>query len=295
MRDFRTVFVALVLVAPGFGFGSYELLCVTDYNNHVVRRFDGVTGASLGSFGGPGRMLNPTGIALDATTGLAYVANSTSKVIQVWNYSTGVLQRQFEVSSNVTQVTRLSSGDLMMATNSGLHVYSTDGAFVTTFASGLINGAVEAPDGSIWYGVSGGGTQIYRTNFGAGPASISLGAYLPFRQMAVVGDQVVLGAGTASNDAVYAVNWSTYSITSSGLTSPAYGVAKGHSGNYYLAQSNSIIAGNTAFLGTHSAPFGVVPGGFYFSMDSVVAPEPGTLLAVGLGLLVSVRRRKVAA
>lgn len=64
-----------------------DLLVVGRYSN-LVHRYDGATGASLGSFGA-GQLAQPFGIAVGAD-GTAYVANGDTNAIAQFNSATGV-------------------------------------------------------------------------------------------------------------------------------------------------------------------------------------------------------------
>jgi hypothetical protein len=70
----RGVVLALAVSVAAASHASFELLLAVDNGTNQVHRFDPVTGLSLGSFG-QGMMSGPAKIAIDQTTGVAYISN----------------------------------------------------------------------------------------------------------------------------------------------------------------------------------------------------------------------------
>jgi DNA-binding beta-propeller fold protein YncE len=102
---------------------SYELLLVADTVNKSIRRFDPQSHAYFGSFGDD-ILQNPIGLAVDPSLGVCYVAEASSFLIHVYNYSTGEYIRGLTIgaSSPGPRLSLDSSGNLIfVGNNSGAY------------------------------------------------------------------------------------------------------------------------------------------------------------------------------
>ncbi|MCE9557449.1 MAG: hypothetical protein K8R88_00715, partial [Armatimonadetes bacterium] len=89
----KSLFVFALVGVAQLSLASYELALVADFWGKKIDRYDPVSGAYLGSFGG-NFLVNPSDVSVDQTNGLAYVADQGDSRMSVFNYSTGELVLQ---------------------------------------------------------------------------------------------------------------------------------------------------------------------------------------------------------
>lgn len=289
---------------------SYELLLVADANRKSVFRFDPVTGQSLGSFGN-GRLAGAISIGVSATRGEAYVLE-TPGFVTVWDYSTGLFRRNMAVSSGVNgQLAVMPNGDLMITDGFfTIRRYSSNGAPLreySDFTSGTSFRSV-TPVGDnivVWNriaGSSGSQFRILNSNFGV-LRNLTAGSIRNASQFGSDGKWMAYADGSfgiaealefAGNGDLTDAN---FTFLDSGVFSTVTSTAIGHGRMTYFAGRNGAgTAGQIAvwnpvfsgFRGTFGSGQLVDPT----SMAIVVAPEPGTLLALTLGLAALARRRR---
>lgn len=308
----------LTILAASAGFAaasqaSYELLMAVDFGAQTVRRFDGVTGAQLGSFG-KGYLRTATSIAINSSINEAYVLDrSGGNRIYAFNYNTGEYLRDFSVGGyTYGNVSLASNGDLLMGStnNSGssaLQRFSKTGSLISTYLTyggQNSNNFVTASDGAM-YAVDYNGSYLLRY---ATPGA-SYTTFLGNSNFAGYRGQMV-----SSGSLGYSLNFYTPQITPLTLSSTlavgttvtlaAYfsfldGATFGHGNILYIAGSNStgyptILRYNTATNTVLNTVFTDTATGEFAAMACVVAPEPSSLIGLGLGagFLLMLRRRR---
>lgn len=301
---------------------SYELVMVADRLTKSVHRFDGVTGSYFGSFGS-GFLNAPVSMCIDQATNSAYVmdnltpsasyseTNYSGHRIVKFNYNTGEYISSFKptYSYNRAQVGYFQ-GQLIVGTDGSLiDAYDpSTGGFKGTYTMSVSGGAmaVSTSLGRVFsVGYSGSGA-ISTQNFG-GTSQINypIASAPPttvVRQMAISGDRALVVGGTpivskftpsTLNSA--ATNNLTFS-TGTGLAGSLGGVGFGHGDIAYV--SEMLGAGSAKITRMYYSEFAL--GGSFGagilqeprSIAVVVAPEPTTWLAMGIGLAILARRRR---
>ncbi len=302
----------LALAAAASSYGSFEMLLAVDYTNKIVRRFDGGTGAALGSFGA-NYMANPGAITINQSLGRAYVFDRQSRNIFSFNYNTGeYIQNWVTTCKYYTWLSTDISGYIIAcgadaAGTSVMSRFSPTGSLQATYniPAGInVYSSAQTADGSVWV-ISGFGANpgIYRY------ASTG-GNFTNF--YSVPGLTVQGGDARAVGNVVYFSSTSLSRITSFNSADPAtitsvdispkttylLGIAGGHGSTLYLAGAD-VSTGNASVFRYNTAtqfndPINTsVPSAQYASLAVVAAPEPGTWLALCGGLaLCGFRRRR---
>ncbi len=317
MKRCFLVSTVLLLAAPGFA--SFELLLVADNGNGTagsarVHRIDGTTGAYFGSFGG-GVLRSAAGITIDEATGRAYVHEPSSGAYLVFDYNVGTYFGRLDPGTFYDRYPVISNGFLFGTGLSLNKVNLTTGAQST----------VALPDGGapVWVAKENSTNLIIDSYINTATSHL-------FRYNTVSGLFTALGSGFADNSAFFADSQyfpslgtvtnplviaglggggdlrrylldaagnytSSGSVTSTFLNN-CYGVTPSHSGFFTCGRlatdgTHGGVAGFDNFLTereTYSYSNMYDPRG----MASVIAPEPGSALALLGGLALLVRRRR---
>lgn len=305
---------------------SYELMLVVDQTNKVIRRMDPISGAQLGSFG-TGYLNEPSDVKVVGN--VAYVLDRTLPVtlgntrIRRFNYSTGLFLgttalpgAEWGLSAAESSFVVLPSGFLYADANPvGSTVVSHhlfDGTFSFYQGSGpggfRYRGVAYDPTSGMVYRAGGGairwslfGTLI--TN-DAAIGSISTGATT--RSMLRVGRRMYVANASDARLDVFDIATDGSLSALSPISVPGFaanslsGLAMGHGNVMYVSGqdgANSSVGRITRVDTATGEVYGAVtaPGlGTVRGMDVIVAPEPGTLAALGGGLALLLRRRKRA-
>lgn len=294
--------LAPLLGAMGVAHASYDLVLVADETTASVHRFDGNSGAYLGQFG-KSRLAVPQGLAVNAATGLAYVASFGTSTIQVYNYNTGVFMNEFALGLAPRCMSWIGS-DLLISGTGGLRRYTTSGSLVTTYSNDdLIMGCTVGSDGFVYtYNYTLGQFQRYSaagTLVGSTANSTDFAGYPRYGVLKYGSQNIWTNYSTHKIEfqSTPAMTMSS-SFSISSLINNPIGLAPGHSSALYVSGystasgSPGVIAQVSALTGRVGLTFGngilIQPRG----MASVVAPEPSTWFALGLGVLALARRRK---
>ena len=309
MRTFCVGFLALIGLTAS---ASYDLLLVTDSVNNQIRRYDGSTGASLGSIG-VGRMNSPTGIAIDKNSGLVYVSHFNTNSISVWNYSTGVFVNEFSVAGGVRGICVSNAGTIFAACGSSIQIYSTSGQSLGSFGSATMFTEVQQqPNGTIFATVRDSSGVFRMSNYTASfalagtSAANTYATWFPF-QSVVVGNSLLVAAGDTIGPVGQLSIYSTAStpVLQSNKVTSEYarieGIANGHGNMFYITgaltsdTTKSAISPARYLNGTLTVfpSFGAFSG-TSVSMASVIAPEPGPFIVLGLGVCALLKRRASA-
>jgi len=308
--------LAVVAVAAS-SHASFELVLAAgwDFGAGVSRidRYDGDTGAYLGNFGA-GTIDAPLGLALNKSTGIAYVYGGGGN-IWAYNYNTGGYINSWNVGSHgyYGGISLANDGNLLIAQYDGLirKLNSTTGATMTTynlFAGAHPTAITQASDGSIFTrcgsidGNSGGQIQ----HFAPGATSYDNATFLNASYAGVGGQLQMFGSN------ILAPSMSTHSLNvipttlspgvNIGFSSNLWefdGVALGHGQRIYVSGYQSVSSTTSSFIqkydmvtGTYSPLFAINTNVGYTALATVVAPEPGVFVGLGTGVLALALRRK---
>jgi hypothetical protein len=316
----KSVFVlATCLGALTISHASFEMLLVADDGNGTggtakVHRVDGATGAYLGSFGG-GLLQSARGISIDQSTGRAYVTE-TGGGIHVFDYNTGLYFGRVGSSSFFDRYT-VFKNKAVYGSGSGLDK--------TDVATGE-RSSVVMPNGgdALWVAdysateiivnshASGTSASLYRYNvvtgvftpisnaFDDSPASNFANAvYLP-NLGSITTPVIVAGLGalgdlrmyrlTAQNTYLTVQNWNSDALLN------CYGVVSAHAGFFACGASS---ADSTKGVITYFDNYGEERQTYSNSnfhdlrgMAAVVAPEPGSMVALTAGMIALIARRR---
>lgn len=296
-------------VVGGAAQASFELVMVADngsgtFASRKIHRFDGDSGVYLGSFGGFGGDI--IGTHLNQTTNSMFVFTSDSRMAE-YNYNTGALVRSYSTPfSN-------SNGFVSVRPNQSRAVYldgtdtpksyafpNVNGGINTNFqASGLFLKTGVWLDNNRFFAYADGPSFEWAVKYNVTPDGLSgtvnggfLAASNLRSQMSyLAGIDTVVHPGSG-----YFFLYNPTSNTTSFVETP--GVQNRHS---TLAHDGFFTMGNrggTWSLDKYDATFGQrgqYAAGMVLnpaSMQSVVAPEPGTMIALGAGVAVLLRRRR---
>lgn len=315
----KKLLTLVLLISTGIAHASYELMLAVDSTSRVIRRYDPISGASFGSFG-QGLLNIPADVVANAD-GTAWVLEHVSNRyrLKLFNYSTGTLLRtlteptqlSFGFATNNSQLALFNQSFLVteggaLGNNEVVSEFGPAGSFVRAVgptAPAPVIGAAVSSDGRFLYRSSGNNIDI----IGTGSTTPVLGTVTQgssVRHLAIRGDELFsvnhageLTSYTISSTGLLALN---RRVTITGfLPNTAHGLAIGHDrmifvGGTDLANANNgrvvrVDARSFDVLGAFSTP-GLTSG--LRGMDMVVAPEPGTLLALGVGLAALIRRRR---
>lgn len=296
---------------------TFEMLLVADAGNGTggtsrVHRIDGTTGAYLGSFGG-GFLNGARGIDIDQSTGRAYV-HEVSGGIQVFNYNTGVYFGRLDTSTFFDRYGVFSNGSVYM-TGGGLEI--------TNVATGARN-TLSTPNGElvVWVAkhsateliVKTGTTQamLYRFNTATQTFKESSSAFNDGSTGFFADAEFLPSVGSPSSRSIFAGlslsgdireyqldavgNFLSASSIASSYLERCFGVAKGHAGFFTCGQlaTDATKGGITYFDNFRTERQGYTYSNMYAprGMASVIAPEPGSMMVLGLGVLACLCKRR---
>jgi len=318
----KKLFCGALLLFTTASFASFELVLAPDFAKGVIHRFDGDTGGYFGSFGA-GIIANPTAIYANGSTGLCYVTPYRSPVVVAFNYSTGAYVSTFVsgVASSIWSMTPLTAtgyvGQVLIGTVTGTHyrgILSPSG-FTTlatyTPSSGNAVGATQFSDGRIAVTNNGtgkvdvfnpaGGSPVFTsaaiTGFVGGSGSLtglwSDGANVVASESNGTTSRLVRAAYTGS-----AINWAGSNAYSATTFVYSYGAAAGHSQRSYFQMGNGAVSDSHLIrfdniLGTTTIIDNAAVGGCW-GVATIVAPEPGTIVVLGIAVAVLFARRRRA-
>ncbi len=302
----KGIVVLGLLAIVGFAQASFELVLVADNGTNTnatrkIQRFDANSGVYLGSFGSFGSNIIDT--HLNQATNRMFVVEST--VMSEWDYNTGEFIASHVNAGGIT-LRAVRPDRQRLAFFDGLPDFGLVGfpnAINGTF-TGLVAGAQYRS--GIWTTNTeiiawDAATKVFRrvaVNAAgtSATATAASGIYFSasFGQMArnAGTTDLIMAAGTDIK-VIDSVSLTGFSFAAPvGITNA---VASGHEG-YFLASTGGIPA---AAVVTRYDRFNNFRGQFGngiltspTSMQTVLAPEPGTMIALGAGVVALLRRRK---
>lgn len=304
----RIVLLALAtgIVVPAFA--SFELVLALDRGNTSVagriHRYDGDSGTYLGSFA-QGWVNSDSVMAISQANNT--VTTGTNGVIRTFNYNTGEMMNSLNVGGFLTAMTSTNSGEILFGISGQNYLGRFDPVANTYTTISLPTGqspntpAVSflATNGNTWYFGDAANTRAWR--------SVNAGATWTFYSIpSLITPQV-------QNQAMFSGNsWGDFYISNRSSSNYYYdfgsganprsiagftattGLAQGHAGK-------SFILGATATGSMIQVQDRYQMDGFRFSasqvinpghLASVVAPEPGTMAALAVGIAAILRKRR---
>ncbi|MCE9558836.1 MAG: PEP-CTERM sorting domain-containing protein [Armatimonadetes bacterium] len=322
--------VALSLCVTAVSHASYELaLMVT--NGNKINRYDPVSQISLGSFGlnSLGYYSYPS-ITLDAANPEQVAVLNGDGAVRRFDYSTGQQAASFTTGVNpyygngVLNITGLSNGNFVingfpsLALDQRSRIFSGMGtqlADMLPFGTAYqCQSSTQAADGYIYslirYGSGSSYTYytfVYDSSGGfLGWNSIgSSSSYDTYGSISSSGNKIIVGPAASSSGYAFAsspfgIGQSFNTVNFGGYASSGWtNMVRGHDGRVHVVQSDYNGTNYTNRWYTYDPLNGLmtlnhqIPGNEYISSIAlVVAPEPGSLLALGLGGFLLLRRRK---
>lgn len=292
-------------VAP-IACASYELMLVVDQDSDYISRIDPVTGASLGTFGGL-QLTDPQSVAVIPGTSECVVFDNFTRRMNRFNYSTGQYISGFDIptmSAASVIVEPFTDGTFLLwgyLTSQAIRISST-GALLNTYAvpagAGSLSSAGVGPGNSVFAAWSSINKIQRYSQTGAVQGLSAAGPTLgPGAQMNV---NAQYGYATQSNNLLVKFNpgnpATSIETASVGSGNSAFATAFGHGSLVYAAGISGTGTGTVWVLdGVKKQVVGAFnPSGVKtpVNMAMVLAPEPGTLIALGLGVLALKRRKK---
>lgn len=283
-----------------------------------VTRYDPISRRALGSFGESFIPGSVSSIAVDPATGTAFVASNAGAVTK-FNYNTGEYLGAFGMNTFFGGFAYDTRSNLLMGgygngsgVSPGRGFNVNTGASIWTFTSGFTSTPPLLRPGTSTYftwGLNGSPLATVANTYASGGGSAtntSASAYVwtsseAMRASAFVGDQFYGVMTDGAQNRLYRVGTTTTGFSGppgqvmafGGAASPNLGIVNGHADLLYLKSGNQLNLYSTATgmtLGTQTLPFGTASS--VQGMAIVLAPEPGTMIALGLGLAALVRRRR---
>ena len=299
---------------------SYDLMLVGENpvgGQAKIWRYDPVSRRALGSFGESFIQGQVVGMTMDPSRGHVYVSTSSNRFLK-FDYNTGEYlagivgnapygSLAFDSRSGVIRVgqgggngfdgqpgiigdtltttaamqgifigaaaIRRSGSDLWYAY--GLDFGTPSRLARATFAAGGGGGTIDSY-GKTWNGVNAHRTSAFKGN-------TLFGAFLDGATMRVTRAETSAAGFSSATTNVYATASVSGSLTLGG----------GHGDILYLqtgTQLQLLSSVDNSLIGTQTLPFGT--NSTLAGMAVVIAPEPGTMIAFGVGLAALVRRRR---
>ncbi len=308
----------MAFVAVGAAsFASFDLVLVADNTGDVtgpvttkIHRYDGGSGTYLGNFGlGIADIVD---MAVNQAANELYTINDQGRIYVV-DYNTGNIKREFTISATNLKFhngvlyrsngTVMGSVNLVTGTTTTLINWSqtiTDFAFANNGSLALFNGTSGNLQGYSSAFVAGSTATITTLSASGAKMSTDFGAG---NNVTVMGLQASTTIATSTTRATYSLsNTGTPSANGSGTYISGFSnnfidLAPAHYG-YWMYGKNGTGANALYQFGTSlSQPQNIFttpqvsqPG----PIAVVLAPEPGTMIALGLGAAALLRRRRKA-
>jgi len=326
MRKLSWLLAATVMVVTSVpAAASYELSLIYDVDNRQILRYDPISNRALGSFGTGlmGYYGNAVKLALDPVRAGTVATLNVSGSVRWFDYSTGEVVETTDLTPNGGFVQAdsfhiLRDGGMMATTSSGVRVYDRNGVprfdftgyvgYTTIDAIPLANGTFLSLERNV--SGSGYGYSLFRRDVGGtytdglfGWRTSSLSTHL--RRLTTDGNEIFATGTDGVYPSMAAARFSgaTFVNRSYGLTMMASGMPSAvsllHEGSGIFLARGTADSLNTRYRVDRMETSAFNDATMPYSQNlgdivTVVAPEPGTIIAMGVGLAVLVRRRRRA-
>lgn len=289
---------------------------VADRGNDAIHRFDGISGAYLGSFG-QGYVQNPMALALDQANNRVFVAEPTngsngsvggSARIWSFNYNTGEYLNSF--------TTNFLYGIPQIAYRSGFLSVGNDGSIYDRYDvnTGLVVRTSQWPLASAGLAHQGTNLWAFSDNKVYSRDDVTNGLVTTYtmatpvasstlsgqRQLAISGNRALaVGAISFSGFRLDTLSTSgTNAMVTNSISgyNQMNGAGFGHGDIAYVGGTRSAGGGAISRIlwssGTHLQTLGSGILSEPHGIAVVVAPEPGSLLGMGVAALAFLRRKR---
>lgn len=303
---------------------SFDMMLMPNFSNRV-NRYDPVNGVNLGGFNSN----NARQVTIDQTRGIAYAYDSSAARIRGYNYSTGESVglagavsgvKALEYHAGINRVlsltgTGISSSALgstsaaVLTTLSAAVSWETMAIFgnvITVFGnSGVGSIAYESYNATTGANLGGGsfGTSLLAaSSFGKATwisSPVSSNGYYVFTYVNASGNLLLARSNATAAGVAGVISSTTLSGFASSNVMPATVI--GHNGFFIVGQS-STTATDTLVRKLDNVPSfpaeytqtisGTTFTAGIYQAANVVAPEPGSMIALGLGVAALVRKRR---
>jgi|GEM_PF-6798136 len=307
--------IGLAFFAPVASQASYELLLAASITDNKIHRYDGDTGAYLGSFGSG--LQYSWGVIADQPRNIAYVTGG-ERVFK-YNYNTGELVGSFAYTLGGDRWAAINAaGTEFYAPGSGAITVlnSTTGATIRTISRAAFNArsvTTIANNVIMVFGTEAGNVvaHTFNTSTGALIQTASLGAGNFALQSAILGGTNSVVAHIVDSDGSTEV--ARVGFTASGaLTGSAiqtinpyytaldeggWGMATSHTGVWMTGAYDTTDAATPEFRRYVGAPlvqerlYRPAQKHIFTSFATVLAPEPSVMIGLGMGVVALIRRK----
>jgi len=308
MQSMRVFLMAGLCFVGAVAPASFDMAMVTDSGTNSVHRLDPINNVYLGSFGG-GILTNPRGIVVNQNIGTAYVLDAYSRV-SAWNYNTGAFISSFNSGVfGAKFLTGNSDGTLNVTGDTYARRFTTSGTTLTFYSrNGLYDTqqGIRLNDGNFYMSTrTGDNSTLEFFNYSTG-AYIGSAGWTADRLMPIPTTSggntlnAYVSTGLVYLELDYMQNGPSFAtFGSTTLIDTVAGVAPGHGGMAFIAgrdRANPTRGGLVRFDMNALTAGPTLAGTSYIQtptgLATVVAPEPATMLALGGGLAMLLRRRK---
>jgi len=305
-----------VISAAQMSYASFDLMLLGDNTtagSQRVQRYDPVNRINLGTFGQGYFDADIQDIAVDSASKRAYVIDNTG-FVRYFNYNTGDYLGGFTTGTSLNTIAIDPNNGRITASrgfggniNPG-RVYDANGTFAFTLSAGTFatsNFVRRIGDTTYFSWGFSANPPARRHNATTGALIDSVGG--PVSSVFIARSALMSQGGRLLGLSTISGNLHLYSIgTNISGFSGAIGLDKsfgastnvnvdmvnGHNDLIYMLNGSSVIAYDTAInrtLGTQNLTFASAAN--IRGMGIVLAPEPGTMAALGLGLVALLRRK----
>lgn len=298
--EWRVLVGTGLLLCSGFAAASFDLLLAVDTANRRVHRYDGTTGTYLGFFA-QGWVGPNTSLALNQPAN--EVAVTTDRNIRVFDYNTGELKRMYQTTHAWSTISAEEPGvfygsnslaisrfDFVNGTSSTVFTpISTSGMRHIVGNAGIFE-FTDGPNQRLYKSNNNGATWTFSTIPGSVATPLLATAGQAIESNNAFSDTYYVTPGSNTLFFEFGTGFGTIPIP--GYTSLT-GLGRGHAGStFFMGQSGtSTFFSQMDRFQTLGPTFSMPQVGTPGRLAVVVAPEPGTLLALGAGVALLGRRR----
>lgn len=316
--------VSALAVVASQAFASFEMMLLS--TDDGIMRYDPVNRVRLGTFA-VGQFHED--VAIDPTN-VGQCLTVTPYGINRYDYNSGQYLGGFSLPSLISnqeiRIHVMTNGNLLMVNeflgdlNPEARIYSPTGALITTIATtGVVFDAIQGPTGGIHVltrRARGNNWDYVVQNFASSGTGLSSSTTLITNEsedeaaatLGVIGSQLFSNAGRGSGKFLTmrfnpSATTATQILSTNQVVPPGFtNWVGGHNGSGWMVKSTY----NSTTQRHFNAVYGYLPSLPFVNLDHtmaydtgavyasaiVVAPEPGTMIALGIGLAAIARRKK---